>query len=95
MLDQEKINRIAEDVAKATLGDSVRWVSSTAIIDSRDQEALRITVVVTPGSEYTLSGDQRVDATVRIHDALQIQGEARYPFVRFISEAELEVRATP
>jgi hypothetical protein len=95
MMDQDKIQRIAEEVAKATLGASVRWVTSTPIIDSREDEALRITVVVTPGSEDTLSGDELVDATVRIHDALQMQGEERYPFVHFVSEDELQAHAAP
>jgi hypothetical protein len=93
MIDQDKILQIAEETAKAALGPNVRRVTSAPIIDSQGDEALRITIVVTPDSEDTLGGDQLVDAIVRIHDALQIQGEERYPFVRFIGEDELEARA--
>jgi hypothetical protein len=95
MIDQDKIQQIAAEVAMATLGPNFRWVMSEPIIDSRGEEALRITIVVTPGSEDTLSGEQLVDATVRIHDDLQMQGEERQPYVKFISEDELETRVAP
>jgi hypothetical protein len=90
MIDPDKIQRIAEETAKASLGAGcVSWVSSAPMIDSRGDEALRITIVLTPGSAETLSDAQLVDVTVRVHDALQMQGEERFPFLGFESEDEL------
>jgi hypothetical protein len=91
MIDQDKIQRIAEEAAKATLGARcVSWVSSAPMTDSRGDEALRITIVLAPGSAETLSDRQLVDVTVRVHDAPQIAGEDRYPFIGFESEDELQ-----
>jgi hypothetical protein len=91
MIDQDKIQRIAEETAKAALGARcVSWVSSAPMIDFRGDEALRVTIVLTPGSAETLSDRQLVDVTVRVHDALQIAGEDRYPFIGFESEDELQ-----
>jgi hypothetical protein len=96
MIDQDKIKRIAEKAAKVTLGTgSVSSVTSAPILDSEGHDALRITIILTPGSLDMLGGDQLVDATVEIHDTLQNQGEERFPFVRFASEDELEASAAP
>ncbi len=87
MMDKNRIEQLAKQAATATLGDGVRTVNSTPMTDSEGQEALRLTIVMSPGFADALEGSKVVNTMVQVHDILQKAGENRFPFVDF-AEAE-------
>jgi hypothetical protein len=87
-MDKNRIEQLAKQAATATLGTgSVKSVISAPMIDSEGQEALRLTIVMSPGFAAGLEGSKVVNTMVRVHDSLQKGGEERFPFVDF-AEAE-------
>jgi len=90
MMDKANIEALAKQVATATLGiGSVASVSSAPTIDSEGQDALQLTIVLSPAFATVLNGSQVVKTMVQVHDSLQKQGEQRSPFVNFTTEGEL------
>lgn len=90
MLDEKKIDEIAQKVASANLASNVTSVSSSPTIDSLGQDALRITIVIKPGAETKISGDAALDTLVGIRDQLRRAGEERLPIVDYATKEELE-----
>ena len=88
-MDKTRIELLAKQAATSTLGTgSVKSVISAPMIDSEGEEALRLTIVMSPGFVAALNeGSKVVDTMVRVHDTLEKEGEKRFPFVDF-AEAE-------
>lgn len=90
MVDDLKINRIATSVAEANLTSglfsSVKIYPTT---DSQGYPALRITIVVTPGSTDAISGEAALNTLSQIQRNLLEVGEDRVPIVEYATEAEL------
>jgi len=94
MLDREKIEQIVRKVAAANLTDaSVSAVQSAPFIDSKGQEALRITIVLTPELVAAIDGKMTLNTLVQISSELQRAGEERFPLVEYATTAELEESA--
>jgi hypothetical protein len=90
MLDEKRIREIAHEVATANLTSAnVSSVSSSAAIDSEGHDALRITIVIKPGSASKIRGDATLDTLVEIQDRLRAEGEERFPIVEYATKKEL------
>jgi hypothetical protein len=90
MLDAAEIINIATNVATANLShSSVSNVTSEPTVDSEGHDALRITIVLTPGSTATIKGDDVLDTLVQIRRSLQTAGELRLPIVEFTTAQEI------
>jgi hypothetical protein len=90
MLDEKRIREIVQEVATANLTSAnVSSVSSSAAIDSEGHDALRITIVIKPGSASRIKGDATLDTLVGIQDRLRAEGEERFPIVEYATKKEL------
>jgi hypothetical protein len=90
MLHEKRIQEIAQEVASEKLTSAnVSSVSSSAAIDSEGHEALRITIVIKPGSESRIKGDATLDTLVGIQDRLRSEGEERFAIVEYATKREL------
>jgi hypothetical protein len=90
MLDEKKIREIAQEVATANLSSAnLSSVSTSAAIDSDGRDALRITIVIKPGSASKIRGDATLDTLVGIQDRLRAAGEERFPIVEYATKKEL------
>ena len=90
MLDEARSAEIADQVARTSTGTAgpVRVITNgTSDLDGKD--ALRITVVLTPEDAERLTGDEALDLLVSLHQTLQAEGEDRFPFIEYATEAEL------
>jgi hypothetical protein len=96
MLDEKRIREIAQEVATANLASTnVTSVSSSATIDSEGHDALRITIVINPGSESKIAGDAALDTLVGIKDRLRREGEERFAIVEYATKEELDASGDP
>jgi len=90
MLDYAELSKIVEKAAKSALGRrSVVRVFTEPGSDAEGQDALRITLVVTPSAVETIDGDALLDNILKIHVALWERGEQRTPMVSYATEEEL------
>lgn len=91
MLSQDKITQIVHRVAAANLGPAVvDDVLSGGTTDSEGRDALRITVVIKPGSADKLKGDNVLDTLVQVQQELRDAGEERFPIVEYATQEELQ-----
>jgi hypothetical protein len=91
MLKRDEIVRIAREVATAHLTPQiVKDVLSEPASDSEGRDALRITIVIPPGSAAKLKGDAVLDTLVQIQNRLSEAGEERFPIVEYATEEELQ-----
>lgn len=96
MLTHEKVSEIVTGVASANLTPSVvRTVLSEPITDSEGADALRVTIVIEPGSEERLKGDAVLTTLVQIQERLQAEGEDRFAIVEYATTRELEESGDP
>jgi hypothetical protein len=90
MLDEKRIREIVQEVANANLTSAnITSVSSSAAVDSEGHDALRITIVIKPGSASKIKGDATLDTLVGIQDRLRAEGEERFPIVEYATKKEL------
>lgn len=93
MIAQAKVRQIAGDVAKANLSRSnVETVESEDAVDSEGRDALRITIVVKPGTAEKFDGEKLLDTLVQIQERLRREGEERFATVEYATKEELEER---
>jgi hypothetical protein len=91
MLDGNQISRIVTRTVEAnTRPNSVRRVMTEPAVDSEGEDALRITIVVTPEAVAQLEAGPVVDTLVQVQDRLREAGEDRFPIIDYATEAELE-----
>jgi hypothetical protein len=90
MLDKDEIATITKAAATATLGSqSFVDVANTAVTDSTGHDALKITIVLTPGSTDTITGERVLRTLGEIRTRLQEAGEERLPIVEYATQEEL------
>jgi hypothetical protein len=93
-IDERKIVQIAKEVATANLSsESIESVASAPAIDATGREALRITIVLTPGSSEKIKGDATLNTLFQIQTNLEKAGEERFPIVEYATKEELEENA--
>lgn len=91
MLAMKKIAEIAENVAVAELKEAnVETVTSENWTNSKGQEAVKVTIVLKPGSVPKLEGDAVLDTLVKIRQRLENAGEDRLAIVEYATQAELD-----
>ena len=91
MLDEKRIQKIAQEIASANLTSAnVSSVSSSSTIDSEGHDALLITIVIKSGSESKIGGDAALDTLVGIKDRLRREGEERLAIVEYATKEELD-----
>jgi hypothetical protein len=90
VLPYDEVSRIVEKTAKASFGkNNVVRAFTESGIDSEGEEALRITIVVTPDAVEKIDGDELLNNLLTIHDGLRQRGEERTPMVGYATEEEL------
>jgi hypothetical protein len=83
-MDKSHIELLAKNAATATLGSgSVSSVIMAPMIDSEGEEAMRLTIVMSPGFAVALDGSKVVETMALVHDSLERAGEKRFPFLDF------------
>jgi hypothetical protein len=91
LLAHRDIERKAQEVAARNLGAQVvTRVLSEDAIDLDGHDALRLTIVLTPGSVPGIDRHAILDTLVQIHDRLRDAGDERFPIVNYATEDELE-----
>lgn len=91
MLEADKISQIVSEVVQAnTTPTSVRSVRTEPTTNSEGEDALRITVVITPDAVKQLEAVSGLDALVQVQDRLWESGEQRFPIIEYATEEELE-----
>lgn len=91
MLDTNEIAQIVTRAVEAhTTPNSVRRVMAepTATFDGED--AVRITIVLTPEAVDQLAAGDPGDVFIRVWNALRAAGDDRFPILDYATEAELE-----
>ena len=90
MLKDPQIAKIASAVAKTTLKPkNVIRVMSEPMVDSKGEDALRITIVIEPDAVDRITGDAVLNTLVQIQDRLREAGEERFPIVEYATEEDL------
>jgi hypothetical protein len=96
VLEPARINEIVDQVATAHLTrENVDRVMSEPAIDSRGEEAVRITIVIKPGAVDRLKGDPVLDTLLQIQQRLRAAGEERFPIVGYATSDELDHSGDP
>jgi hypothetical protein len=96
MLDDAQTTQMLEVIAKSKLGrENVVRVFTEPWSDLDGKDALRITIVITPGAVDRIKGDDLVDNLVDIRTRLYEAHDERTPFVTYATEEELAVGDDP
>ncbi len=96
MLDQNEIIRIVRDSVTANFKrEFVGDVIVEPAVDSRGQDALRITIVIKPGAANRISGEAAVNNVVQIQDRLLEAGDERFPIIQYATRKELQESDDP
>jgi hypothetical protein len=96
MLDIDQISQIVTRVVEAnTAPRSVRRVMAEPVSTSEGEDALRITVVLTPEAVNQLASGHPLDVLVQTSDQLRSAGDQRFPILKYATEEELEDVGNP
>jgi hypothetical protein len=91
MIALKQITEIAQEVARKELPPAaVEEVKSEDTVDSRGDDAVKVTIVLKPDIAEMLDGDALLDTLVKIQEGLQKAGEERLPIVEYATKKELE-----
>jgi hypothetical protein len=90
MLKEPDINAIARAAASANLrSGSIVDVMSAPTTDTEGDAALNITIVLTPESTASVTGDSLLKTLTQIKHKLQEAGDNRLPIVVYAAQNEL------
>lgn len=90
MLHDTRIREIALHAAQLGIANNgIEKVLTEPATDSDGNDALRITLVLTPAAVQSLTGDNALDILVNIQQSLSREGEERFPIVEYATETEL------
>jgi hypothetical protein len=91
MLDTNEIAKIVTQAVEAnTAPNSVRRVMAKSGATFDGEDAVMITIVLTPAAVNQLVAGDPGDVLVRIWDGLRSAGDERFPMLEYATEAELE-----
>lgn len=92
----DAFNRLLKQALAAELGnDSLVRVDVQPTVDSQNRQALKITVVIDPGSARRLKSGAVLNALVRLQSRLAEMRDNRVPLIEYATEAELGQDAGP
>lgn len=90
LLTPNEIDTIATEAAQANLTPSVaRRVFSESTIDSQGQDALLLTVVVSPSAAESISGEALIKNLIDTQNRLREAGEDRRAIFSYATEEDL------
>jgi hypothetical protein len=93
---KEAFRRLLQHAVTPAFGaENIVRVDYEPTTDSLGQDALRITLVLTPNAIKRLAGGGVLDALVRLQDRLHEMREYRTPIIEYATEAELAQDAGP
>lgn len=93
---KEAFGRLMRHALSVELGkDNVVRLDWEPATDSQGRDALKITVVITPGATQSLKDGASLDALVKLQERLREMGDDRTPIVQYATEAELAQDAGP
>lgn len=93
---KEAFRRLLQHAVTPAFGvENVERVNYEPTADSLGQDAIRITIVLTPNATKRLSGGGGLDALVKLQDRLHEMKEYRTPIIEYATEAELAQDAGP
>lgn len=96
MLDYPEVSRIVETLARATLGDAnVIRAATEPGADSEGNDALRITIVLTPGAAERIRGDDVLRMLLEVNNRLYDEKEERTPIIHYATEEEIAAGDNP
>ncbi len=91
MLQEDQIAQIVTRAVEANAApNSVRRVMTEPAATFDGEEAVRITIVLTPEAVDQLANGDPIDVLSRIWDGLRSAGDERFPILQYATEAELE-----
>lgn len=90
MLEPAQVDDLVYKTASAVLKPpaGVERVVSQPMADHWGTDALRITIVLKPGSFDYLSGEQAIENITAINKALQAANDDRFPHISYTTEEE-------
>jgi len=92
MLERQKIDQIAKEVATSNLGAAnVAHVASEPTTDSEGRDALKITIIIQPDALERISGDAALDTLVNMQKKLHQAGEERFAILEYATQEELDL----
>jgi len=87
---RDAFGRLIQEAFVSKLGkDNVVRLDWEPAMDSQGREALKITVVIPPGTAQKLDGRTVLDASVKLRERLQEMRVESTPIVEYATEAEL------
>lgn len=87
---KEAVLRLVQRALVTELGDeNVARLEIEPTTDSQDQEALKITVVITPGATDRLEGKAVLNALVGVQERFREMREDRLPIIQYATEEEM------
>jgi len=93
---KDAFGKLMQQALAAELGrDNVVRVDYEPTTDSQGRAALKITVVIAPGTIQKLKDGAVLDALVKLHERLREMGDDRTPIVQWATEVELAQDAGP
>ena len=96
MLDEARIAEIAREVAREKL--TPKWFKDVLVepaVDSSGNDAVRITIIITPVAVRRLRGEAVLDTLVELRNCLDAEGEVRFPIVEYATQEELAASGDP
>jgi hypothetical protein len=91
MLQTDEISQIVSEAVEAnTAPNSVRRVMAEPTETFDGEDAVRITIVLTPEAVDQLAAGDPGDVFIRVWNAFRAAGDHRFPILDYATEAELE-----
>jgi hypothetical protein len=91
MLTSDEITKLVTDIARANLTrEAIDRAVVEPAIDSAGQEALRITIVISPDAADKFNDDALLDTLAAVQNQLRGKSEDRFPIIEYATEDELE-----
>ncbi len=95
MQTQIDIDAMITRVASASLKrHRIARVWSESSVDMDGIDAIRVTIVLS-GDDDGITGDDALDTIADVHQALQREGDDRFPYIDFTNEDELASDGDP
>jgi hypothetical protein len=92
MLETNKLQKLARDIVLRRLPEiKLDRVSTEDFTSSAGEPAVRITLVLTPESVDTISGDDALKLLLDIHDGLAREGEERFPVLEYATADDVPI----
>lgn len=90
MLNDPQLQKLMTEIVNGRLPKvQLQQVMTDTFTDSKGEDALRITLVLTPDSVRELTGDETLDLLVEVQNSLQREGEDRFAIIEYATEEEL------